>query len=112
MATVSKTTAKPSVDALAILPNSTGQRSAQGNGVDIQTLMAQLQALQAENERLKAAKARAVTMKVSEKGAVSIYGMGRFPMTAYASQWQKVLDMADDIRAFIETNKASLAWKD
>ena len=45
-------------------------------------------------------------MKVSEKGAVSIYGMGRFPVTLYKEQWLKLLDMSDDIRAFISANRS------
>ena len=51
-------------------------------------------------------------MKVSEKGAVSIYGMGRFPVTLYKERWLKLLDMSDDIRAFIAANKAQLKTKD
>ena len=51
-------------------------------------------------------------MKVSEKGALSIYGMGRFPVTLYKDQWLKVLDMADDIRAFIAAHEADLKAKD
>ena len=47
-------------------------------------------------------------MKVSEKGAVSIYGMGRFPVTLYKEQWLKLLDMSDDIRAFTAANEAQL----
>jgi hypothetical protein len=50
-------------------------------------------------------------MKVSEKGAVSIYGMGRFPVTLYKEQWLKLLDMAADIRAFIAANEAQLKRK-
>ena len=50
-------------------------------------------------------------MKVSEKGAVSIYGMGRFLVTLYKEQWLKLLDMSDDIRAFITTNEAQLKTK-
>jgi len=51
-------------------------------------------------------------MKVSEKGAVSIYGMGRFPVTLYKEQWLKLLDMSDEIRAFIAANAAQLKAKD
>jgi hypothetical protein len=50
-------------------------------------------------------------MKVSEKGAVSVYGMGRFPVTLYKEQWLRLLDMADDIRAFIAANEAHLKTK-
>jgi hypothetical protein len=51
-------------------------------------------------------------MKVSEKGALSVYGMGRFPVTLYKEQWVKLLDMADDIRAFIAANHSALKEKD
>lgn len=67
--------------------------------------------LKAENDRLRA-RANALTLKVSEKGAVSVYGMGRFPVTLYQEQWVKVLDKAEDIRAFIVANKGRLAKKD
>jgi hypothetical protein len=51
-------------------------------------------------------------MKVSEKGALSVYGMGRFPVTLYKEQWLRLLDMADDIRAFIAANDSALNVKD
>jgi hypothetical protein len=51
-------------------------------------------------------------MKVSEKGALSIYGIGRFPVTLYKEQWLKLLDMSDEIRAFIAANEAQLKAKD
>jgi hypothetical protein len=51
-------------------------------------------------------------MKVSEKGGVSIYGLGRFPMTLYQEQWLKLLDMADDIRSFIQENEGQLKRKE
>ena len=51
-------------------------------------------------------------MKVSEKGDVSIYGMGRFPVTLYKEQWLKLLDMAADIRAFIVRERSAVKPKD
>ena len=74
-------------------------------------LKAELERLRAENAALKggAAKPR---LKVSEKGAVSIYGMGRFPVTLYKEQWLRLLDMADEIRAFIAANDAQLKRKE
>ena len=51
-------------------------------------------------------------MKESEKGAVSVYGMGRFPVTLYKEQWLKLLSVSDDIRAFIAENEAQLKAKD
>ena len=74
-------------------------------------LKAELDRLKAENEQLKNQRARGVTLKVSEKGGVSVYGMGRFPITLYKEQWTKLLDMADEIRAFIRDNEASLKAK-
>lgn len=75
-------------------------------------LKAELERLKAENEALKAKGSRAVTLKVSEKGAVSVYGMGRFPVTLYQEQWMKLLDMADEIRAFIKENEGKLKKKE
>lgn len=75
-------------------------------------LKAELERLRQENAALKKGAARGISMKVSEKGALSIYGMGRFPVTLYKEQWLKLLDMGDDIRAFIAANDASLKTKD
>jgi hypothetical protein len=72
---------------------------------------AELERLRAENERLKQRAGRSVTMKVSEKGGVSVYGLGRFPVTLYKEQWAKLLDLADDIRAFIKENEDKLKAK-
>jgi hypothetical protein len=74
-------------------------------------LKAELERLRAENSRLKQRGSRGVSMKVSEKGGVSIYGLGRFPVTLYKEQWEKLLDMSDDIRAFILENVAKLKIK-
>ena len=71
----------------------------------------ELERLRAENERLKRTASRGVSLKVSEKGGVSVYGLGRFPVTLYKEQWTKLLDMADDIRAFIRTNESTLKSK-
>ncbi len=75
-------------------------------------LKAELERLRKENETLKKGAVSGIRMKVSEKGAVSIYGMGRFPVTLYTEQWLKLLDMSADIRAFIATNEAQLKTKD
>ncbi len=58
---------------------------------------------------LSAQPARKLTCKVSAKGAISVYGLGRFPVTLYASQWGRLLAAADDIRAFAKVNAALLA---
>ena len=72
----------------------------------------ELERLRAENERLKRTASRGMTIKVSEKGGVSVYGLGRFPVTLYKEQWLKLLDMADELRAFIADNAASLKTKE
>ena len=75
-------------------------------------LKAELERLRKENAALKKGASSNVRMKVSEKGALSVYGMGRFPVTLYKEQWLKLLDMADDIRAFIAANDSALKEKD
>jgi len=75
-------------------------------------LKAELERLKAENEQLKNQRSRAVSLKVSEKGGVSVYGLGRFPVTLYKEQWAKLLDMSDEIRAFIKENDAKLKAKE
>ena len=75
-------------------------------------MKAELARLKAENEALKQASARGITLKVSPKGAVSLYGMGRFPVTLYKEQWGKVLDMSDLIRKFIAENTDKLKEKE
>ncbi len=74
-------------------------------------LKAELERLRKENEALKKGAASGIRMKVSEKGAVSVYGLGRFPVTLYKEQWLRLLDMSDDIRAFIAANEAQLKTK-
>jgi hypothetical protein len=74
-------------------------------------LKAELERLRAENERLKKQPARGTSLKVSEKGGVSVYGLGRFPVTLYKEQWTKLLAMADEIKAFIKEHDAALKTK-
>jgi hypothetical protein len=75
---------------------------------------AELDRLRAENEKLKtqATQKGRVSFKVSEKGGVSVYGMGRFPVTLYKEQWIKLLDLEKDIRAFIQENEGKLKVKE
>jgi hypothetical protein len=75
-------------------------------------MKAELERLRRENETLKKGASQGVRMKVSEKGALSVYGMGRFPVTLYKEQWLKLLNMSDDIRAFITENDARLKAKE
>jgi len=74
-------------------------------------LKAELERLKSENERLKAQNRRGLSLRVSEKGGVSIYGLGRFPVTLYKEQWTKLLAMSDQIRAFITEHDAELKAK-
>lgn len=77
-------------------------------------IKAELERLRAENEALKNKKSGsgALTMKVSEKGALSVYGMGRFPVTLYKEQWLKLLTIADEIKKFISENDSRLKTKE
>lgn len=75
-------------------------------------VQAELERLRAENAALKSRSQKAVSLKVSEKGGVSVYGLGRFPVTLYKEQWTRLLDLADDIRAFIRENEPRLKAKD
>ena len=93
-------------DRLGFLPLNT-----MGKAMSDEDLKAELERLRNENAALKKG-AAAIRMKISEKGAVSVYGMGRFPVTLYKEQWLKLLDMSAEIRAFIAANEAQLKTKD
>jgi hypothetical protein len=75
-------------------------------------IQAELARLRAENEALKTKRNSAVSMKVSEKGGVSVYGLGRFPVTLYQEQWTKLLALSEDIKTFIEENRSKLKAKE
>ncbi len=76
-------------------------------------LKAEIERLKAENAALKKPSDRGtLSMKVSEKGALSIYGMGRFPVTLYKEQWLKLLAISEDIKEFIKENNSRLKTKD
>jgi hypothetical protein len=75
-------------------------------------LQAELERLRAENEQLKARTQRGTYLKVSEKGGVSLYGLGRFPITLYVEQWEKILQMAPDIQRFLDEHAAELKRKE
>jgi hypothetical protein len=73
---------------------------------------AELARLRAENEALRARAQKGAHLRVSEKGGVSVYGLGRFPVTLYKEQWLRLLEMADEIRAFIRENEGRLKTKE
>ena len=75
-------------------------------------MQAEIERLKAENENLKKPARGILALKVSEKGALSVYGMGRFPVTLYREQWEKLLGMSEQIREFIAQNDATLKKKE
>ncbi len=74
-------------------------------------LRTEIERLRAENEALKRSSSKGLSLRVSEKGALSVYGLGRFPVTLYKEQWLRLLDMTEDIRNFIRQNEAQLKSK-
>jgi hypothetical protein len=72
----------------------------------------ELERLRQENASLKKAAVKGVSLKVSEKGGLSVYGLGRFPVTLYKEQWKKLLDLAEEIRGFIRTHDSELKTKE
>jgi hypothetical protein len=82
-----------------------------GKAMTDEAMRAELERLRAENEVLKRSSAKGLSLRVSEKGAVSVYGLGRFPVTLYKEQWLRLLDMSEDIRTFIKENEAQLKTK-
>ena len=74
-------------------------------------LKREVERLRAENEALKAKERRGTRLAVSEKGGVSLYGLRRFPVTFYADEWERILGMSDEIRAFIGAHAAALKRK-
>jgi hypothetical protein len=75
-------------------------------------LKAEIDRLRAENEALKKPARGQMSFKVSEKGALSVYGLGRFPVTFYREQWEELLGKADEIRNFIRENDGTLKKKE
>ena len=74
-------------------------------------MKAEIERLRAENEALKRPRGQ-LSLRVSEKGALSVYGLGRFPVTLYREQWEKLLGMTDEIRQFIAENDRQLKRKE
>ncbi len=75
-------------------------------------VQAELARLKAENERLKRQQASPLRLKVSVKGALSVYGLGRFPVTLYKEQWARLLQHSEDIRTFLEEHDGELKAKE
>lgn len=75
-------------------------------------LQAEIERLRAENEKLKKPARGQISMRVSEKGGLSVYGLGRFPVTLYREQWEKLMGMSDEIKAFIQENDSTLKKKE
>jgi hypothetical protein len=75
-------------------------------------MQAEIERLRAENETLKKPARGQLSLRVSEKGALSVYGMGRFPVTLYREQWEKLLSMSDQIKQFIQDNDQHLKKKE
>ncbi|MGH7678310.1 MAG: hypothetical protein ACRENU_07585 [Gemmatimonadaceae bacterium] len=75
-------------------------------------MRAELERLRKENESLKKTATRGVSLKVSEKGGLSVYGLGRFPVTLYKEQWTKLLGLSDEIRTFLREHDAELKSKE
>jgi hypothetical protein len=79
---------------------------------EAEELKAEIERLRAENESLKRPARGQISLRVSEKGGLSVYGLGRFPVTLYREQWEKLLDVGDQIRAFIHDNDQALKKKE
>ncbi len=75
-------------------------------------LKAEVERLRKENEALKRPTRGQISMRVSEKGGLSVYGLGRFPVTLYREQWEKLIAMAEEIKQFIHDHDASLKKKE
>jgi hypothetical protein len=82
------------------------------NSNQVRDLEAQIAELKAENAKLSAKKAKSMSMKIGTKGGLSVYGLGRFPVTLYKSQWNKLLSIVPDIKQFIDDNADKLKDKE
>lgn|SRR5574337_1203731 len=98
------------VDHSTTVANTAPPKGSSNPKMDGKPTYEQLQARLAELET-KLAKKNTMSIKISEKKAVSIYGLGRFPVTLYAPQWQRLLAEAKDILSFIEAHKGELSWE-
>ena len=78
---------------------------------DLANLQEQIANLKAELKEKKKNTPKALSLKVSQKGAVSVYGLGRFPVTLYPAQMQRLLSIKEEIETFIADNKDSFSYK-
>jgi hypothetical protein len=76
-----------------------------------ETMEQKVARLEAENQALKGRRSGNLSLKVSEKGGLSVYGLGRFPVTLYKEQWVKLLGFAGEIESFIKENESQLKTK-
>lgn len=79
--------------------------------LDPKQMAAEIERLTKENTRLTQAHTSALAFKVSEKGALSVYGLGRFPVTLYLGQWERLLGSLDPLKAFIQANHSKFTTK-
>lgn len=78
---------------------------------DITQMQAELARLRAENEALKQANVKALTLKVGESGTISVYGLGRYPVSLYSEQWERLLAIAPRIQSFAKEHAAEIVAK-
>lgn len=103
---------KTAAQAIATAVNETKPTPSTVTSEAMLALLAQIEALKLENARIKSTKnSGKLSLKLSEKGGLSVYGLGRFPVSLYASQWEKLLAAVPAITAFLEENKAVMAVK-
>jgi len=79
--------------------------------MDEEELKKENERLREENAALKSSLSKGLSLRVSEKGALSVYGLGRFPVTLYKEQWLRLLDMTENIQTFIKQNESELKTK-
>lgn len=99
-------------NSMLVTANDSKVESKPKNGTPDESAVLQARIKELEAKLAEANKPKALTMKVSEKGAASLYGLGRFPVTLYYGQWKRVCDNVKDIAAWLEANKTKLAMKE
>ena len=104
--------AGPRVDRARCLAEVRNDGRIGGERMNEAEMQAELARLRAENDKLKNKNPGGLSLKVSEKGGVSLYGLGRFPVTLYKEQWMRLLTGAKEIETFIRENEAKLKTKE